>query len=82
MILSKIKNLSTNSLVYGVGSTIQKFIGFFLLPFFTSVLSTADYGVFALISLIGVAMNGFLSLGTGNSMGLIYFREKNKYKRK
>lgn len=81
MIITKIKSLSKNSIVYGFGSTFQKFIGFLLLPFFTSVLSTEDYGVIALIALIGVAMSGFLSLGTTNSMGLLYFREDEKDKR-
>ena len=52
-----------------------------LLPFFTRVLTPEDYGVVALISLLSVAMSGLLSLGTGNSMGLLYYQEKDISKR-
>jgi O-antigen/teichoic acid export membrane protein len=53
----------------------------FLLPFYTRELQPADYGAMALISLVGVAMSGLLSLGTGNSMGLLYYKEKDSSKR-
>ena len=52
-----------------------------LLPFFTSVLSPKDYGIIALISLISLLLGGVLSLGTGNSMGILYFKEDNKTRR-
>lgn len=75
MIQHALSRLFKGSLVYGVGAMLQRFIGLLLLPFYTRVLQPEDYGVLALISLIGVAMSGFLSLGTGNSMSIIYFRE-------
>ncbi len=67
--------MGRNFLVYGLGGMFQRFMGLFLLPFFTQELTPADYGVVALIALIGVSMSGLFTLGTGNSMGVIYFRE-------
>lgn len=81
MIKAAITRLAKGSLIYGFGGVLQKLMGLLLLPFFTSTLSTEDYGVVALISLIAVAMSGLLTLGTGNSMGLLYYREKDLSKR-
>jgi O-antigen/teichoic acid export membrane protein len=73
--------LVKGSLIYGIGSTLQRFIGLLLLPLFTSVLTPEDYGIVALISLIGIAMSGLLTLGTGNSMSLLYFKQEDLSKR-
>jgi len=67
--------LGKNSLIYGIGGAFNRFIGLILLPFFTQVVPPEDYGVLALLSLITVLMSGILSLGTGNSMGILYFKE-------
>jgi len=75
MLKTAITKLAKSSIVYGIGGMLQRFMGLLLLPFFTRALTPADYGVVALISLIGVAMSGLFTLGTGNSMGVIYFRE-------
>ena len=56
MLKKAITRLAKGSMVYGIGGMLQRFVGLLLLPFFTSVLSTEDYGVVALISLVSVAM--------------------------
>ena len=81
MIGIALNRLAKGSLIYGMGSTLQRFIGLLLLPLFTSVLTPKDYGIVALISLIGVVMSGLLTLGTGNSMGLLYFQQEDLKKR-
>lgn len=52
-----------------------------MLPFLTRVLSPKDYGIVALISLISIIMSGVLSLGTGNSLGVLYYKEEELSKR-
>lgn len=81
MMRTALTRLAKGSLIYGIGGMLQRFMSLLLLPFYTRVLTPEDYGVVALISLVGVAMNGLLSLGTGNSMGLLYYREDNLSKR-
>lgn len=68
-------------LIYGIGGILQKFMGLLLLPLFTRVLSPEDYGVLALLGFAVVALSGLFSLGTGNSMGLLYFREEKPVRR-
>lgn len=76
-----IARLTKGSAIYGIGGTLQRFTSLLLLPFFTHELSTEEYGVFALISLLGVAVSGLFTLGTGNSLGVLYYREQDPVKR-
>lgn len=73
--------LAGGSLTYGLGSMLQRFLGLFLLPFYTRALTPADYGIMALLSLISTAAVSLFTLGTGNSMGILYFRESVPEKR-
>lgn len=73
--------LAKGTFIYGFGGMLQRLMSLLLLPFFTQVLTPADYGVVTLISVLGLAMSGILTLGTGNSMSVLFFREKNISKR-
>lgn len=77
----EIRRLVRSFLVYGIGGVLQKFMGLLLLPLFTRVLSPEDYGVLALLAFVAVALSGVFNLGTGNSMGLLYFREEGAFRR-
>lgn len=76
-----IARLAKGSFIYGLGSMLQRFAGLLLLPFFTRALGPEEYGVFALLSLFGIAMNGLLTLGIGNSLGLLFFKEQDGQQR-
>lgn len=81
MLKTALARLAKGSLIYGIGGMLQRFMGLLLLPLFTRALTPQDYGVVALVSLVGVAMSGLFTLGTGNSMGLLYYRELDIAKR-
>lgn len=70
--------LAKGSLIYGLGAVVQRLMGFFLLPLYTRYLVPADYGVIALVGMATLAVSGFLNLGTGNSMGLLFHDEKRR----
>lgn len=75
------RRLGSGALTYGLGGVIQRFLGIFLLPFYTRALSLADYGTISLISLLTIALGGLFTLGTGNSISLLYYREADLTKR-
>lgn len=77
----ELKRLFRGSVIYGVGTILQRFIGILLLPFFTNELTTEDYGVISLISLVSIALTGVFNLGTSNSIGILYFKEVDHSKR-
>lgn len=69
----ELSRLTKGSIIYGVGGVLQRFLSLLLLPFFTRVLTPEEYGAVAIIGLLSVAFVGLFNLGTGNSMGVLYF---------
>ncbi|MDB5050331.1 MAG: polysaccharide biosynthesis protein, partial [Fibrobacteres bacterium] len=56
--MSRIRALAKESLVYGVSSIASRFLNFLLVPFYTHVLTTSDFGVsnivFAIIAFLNI----------------------------
>jgi len=73
IIIKSITVLGKNSIIYGFGTIITRFINVLLLPFFTSFLSPIDYGVMAVLTLLGQVLQPLFSLGLGAGMGPCYF---------
>lgn len=78
---SQIFRLGKNSIIFGIGTMVTRFIGLLLLPLFTAYLTPADYGVLALLALLGMVAQPIFSLGLGAAMGPSYF-EGDSTKRK
>ena len=52
-----LKNLGRESLIYGFGHVMARFITFLLLPFYTHVFTTEEYGAVSLAyAFIGLAL--------------------------
>ncbi len=47
--LDKIKSLGADTAIYGVSTIIGRFLSFLLVPFYTNVLSTSQYGIVATV---------------------------------
>lgn len=47
---SKYRILASNTIIFAIGNILVKLISFFLMPFYTSVLTTAQYGVAELLN--------------------------------
>lgn len=69
----QIFNLGKNSLIYGFGSVITRFISLFTLPIFTSYLRPEEYGVLAMLALLSMVAQPLFSLGLGPAMGPCYY---------
>jgi O-antigen/teichoic acid export membrane protein len=48
-LLDKIRSLGADTAIYGVSTIIGRFLNFLLVPFYTNVLSTSQYGIVATI---------------------------------
>ena len=81
MLNSIIKNFSKDALNYGLGGAFSKILSFLLLPFLTEKISPDEYGIFALLSLLTMALGAISNLGTTNSMSILFFEEENFKKR-
>jgi len=71
-----LKSFTKDTVIYGLGSSIKKFIGFFLLPFYTRALTPSDYGIIATLGTAIFFMTAFLSLGLNQGAGRYFFMAK------
>ncbi|HRE41098.1 MAG TPA: oligosaccharide flippase family protein [Ignavibacteria bacterium] len=61
--ISKIKSLSKDTLIYGTGTMVARFLNFLLVPFYTNFIPPAEYGVISNIFAYIAILNVFFSLG-------------------
>lgn len=71
---SKYKSLFSNTFIFALGTFGSKAISFFLVPLYTNVLSTAEYGLADLITTISFLLLPLFSLSLGES--ILYFGVK------
>jgi O-antigen/teichoic acid export membrane protein len=70
----EIFNFGKDSLIYGVGTVVTRFIGLLTLPLFTAYLTPEEYGVIAMLALLNMVLQPIFSLGLTAAMGPLYFR--------
>ena len=80
--IKKIKELGTDSIIYGLGSSLSQFIGLFLVPFYTKALTPSDYGLLAIVGLFTQFTNPILSLGLDNALFRYFSLSKNAQEEK
>lgn len=76
------KNLIKDSLAYGVASILSRFIGFLLMPLYTSILSPADYGVLNIVNTTLMLLTLFSVLGLDSAAHIFFFDSDEVIKRK
>lgn len=62
------KYLAKNTIIFTLGNLGTKLIQFFLVPLYTNVLSTADYGVVDLVATIGMVLAPILLLNINDGV--------------
>jgi len=70
------KEFLKDSIIYGLGNGIKKFIGFFLLPFYTRVLTPEDYGLLGTLGTFSMLLSAFLNFGLDSASGYYFFQAK------
>jgi len=74
--LSFIKNFSKDTIAYGLGKGIKKFLGFLLLPFYTRALTPSDYGILDSLGTFIFFIAVILNMGLDSASGFYYFQPK------
>ena len=82
MIRKQIGLLARQSLVYGVGGIISRFVAIFLLKVYTSFLAPADYGIVALLLAAEAVMAIILRAGVQNAFFRFYYLTSDPIKRR
>jgi len=76
--LSQKKEFVKDTFVYGLGSGIKKFIGLFLLPFYTRALTPSDYGILETMATSIFFASTFLNMGLDSASGFYFFKGKDE----
>jgi len=69
----KIWKLFTHSIVYGLGNSGNRLIGFFLLPVYTRYLTPEDYGVLAMVGMFGQVLFVMANMGQASAFFRTYY---------
>lgn len=71
---NRLRRLGKESVVYGLGGAISKFIGFLLLPLYTRLFSPADYGTLDVIVTVTSLAGIVLTAGMETALSYYFFR--------
>lgn len=77
--MTKLKELFSDTLVYGVSSVLARFIGYLLIPLHTGVFSEGEYGVVSLIFAAIALFNVLFTMGM-ESAYIRYGKDRDKAK--
>lgn len=77
----QLARLAKSALIYGLGEVLNRLVPVLLLPVFTFYLTPSDYGIAAILSVVGLFVTPVASLGFGAAAGVCYF-EGNNHERK
>jgi O-antigen/teichoic acid export membrane protein len=74
------KRFIKDAVVYGLGNGLKKFIGLFLLPFYTRALSVGEFGMLETLGTMAALLGGFYSAGLDSACGYFYFKASDQDK--
>ncbi len=77
-----LKDIFSQSVIYGFGSLIPRFLGFFLIPIYTRVLTPADYGILAIANVTSSVLINIYQLGQNGPLRRFYYDFRSDTKRK
>jgi O-antigen/teichoic acid export membrane protein len=73
--------LGGKAITYGIGSVLNRFISFLLLPLFTRYLTPSDYGISSILGWMTFLITPIFSLGMGSAMTPIYFGKNGSFQK-
>lgn len=76
--MNLLRQFSKDTLLYGLGKGVKKFIGLLLLPLYTRALSPAEFGIVDSLGALLFFISVFFTLGLDSSTSYFYFKEQNE----
>jgi len=76
--MSLLKQFSKDTIAYGLGSGIKKFIGLLLLPIYTRALSPADFGILDTLGAGLFFITTFFNFGLNTASGYFFFKPQDE----
>jgi O-antigen/teichoic acid export membrane protein len=80
--LKYLKQLTGDSLIYGISSVISGFISLFLVPVYTKIFQPADYGILNLVNVTFFLLNIFVVFGLDSAVAVWFWDKTEESERK
>ncbi|MDC0528831.1 oligosaccharide flippase family protein [Gammaproteobacteria bacterium] len=80
--MKRLKQLSRDSLIYGVGAILAKSVSFLLLPIYTRIFSPEEYGSIEMLILISGFFGAVMMMGLDSAQSMYFFKYKDEGKSK
>jgi len=74
----EVKLVGKQSAIYGLGQSLSRAVGFFMIPVYTHYLTPADYGSLELIEVVSNLLALVVALGVAYAMPQFYYAEKDQ----
>tara|TARA_B110000495_G_C23040504_1_gene623762 strand:+ start:320 stop:1801 length:1482 start_codon:yes stop_codon:yes gene_type:complete len=74
--INRLKQLSKDSIIYGLGGILAKSVSFFTLPIYTRIFSTAEYGTIEMLAVISSFIGAILVMGMDSAQSMFFFKYK------
>jgi O-antigen/teichoic acid export membrane protein len=74
--ISRLRQLGKDSLVYGVGGIVSRGAGFLLIPIYTRVFSPEEYGTIEMLNVLSLFLGALLAMGMDTAQGFFFFEQK------
>jgi len=72
---SQMRQLSSQSLVYGLSGALSKLVGLVMTPILLRIFQPGEFAVLDLVTAFGTAIGAVLLLGSDAAVGYYYYRE-------
>jgi O-antigen/teichoic acid export membrane protein len=70
--IEHVKKISSQTIIFGLGEAVTKVAGLLLLPIYTHILTTDDYGRLSLVALVTTAVSLVLNMGQSSAFFRFY----------
>ncbi len=67
-LFDKFRQLGGQGAIYGIGTILQRLAAFLLLPIYTNLLTTAEYGVLEIVTITGLVAGTLFGLGLRSAL--------------
>lgn len=82
MIKKHLREITSDSFVYGLTGLLSRFIGFLLIPVYTRMLSPEDYGIMSVVGTTAQVVSIILMLGLPGAVQRFYFENDKRENRR
>ena len=79
-LLSRLKQLGRDSVVYGIGGVLARSVAFFTIPLFTRIFSPEEFGTIEMLIVLSSFLGAIMMMGMDSAQSMYFFKHKDQGK--